>query len=389
MRYLVAVAVTLSLWSCSEPRCPSGYMQFGDICRRCKLGDSWEDGGCVGRGDAGDPTTTPESDADAEREEERWDAEAVGDAGAMLDADETKESYTGAVTDAAFDAGSDAALDASDDRDECVPCENEGQCENDGTRYSCRCAPGFDGPQCQRNIDECAPNPCQNGGTCRDRVNGYTCSCPSPFTGDQCELEICATVSIHSRADLSKYKSCSEVTGDLNIQPDFPELGSTDLSHLATVRGGLTIFATSSTPQKITLQALTTVEGALTFTGSPNNLKELRLPSLKALGAATGAVAHQIVGYANVIEMPQLETIYGNVGLVNGQLCSADLRRVQRVAGNLMMSALPNLPYSSVAPLIEAVEGAASTNPIGCCTFVDTKNCESFDRAMCSSFMCP
>ena len=41
------------------------------------------------------------------------------------------------------------------------------------------------------DIDECASLPCQNGGTCTDGVNGYTCACAAGFTGSDCETSMC------------------------------------------------------------------------------------------------------------------------------------------------------------------------------------------------------
>ena len=32
--------------------------------------------------------------------------------------------------------------------------------------YHCLCEHGYDGLNCERNIDECASEPCQNGGAC-------------------------------------------------------------------------------------------------------------------------------------------------------------------------------------------------------------------------------
>ena len=36
------------------------------------------------------------------------------------------------------------------------------------------------------DIDDCANNPCQNGATCRDQVNNYTCTCADGYTGTNC-----------------------------------------------------------------------------------------------------------------------------------------------------------------------------------------------------------
>lgn len=61
----------------------------------------------------------------------------------------------------------------------CVPnpCQNGGTCQDNLLSYTCNCAPGFSGSNCQVNINECLPvNPCLHGGSCNDGVNAYTCS---------------------------------------------------------------------------------------------------------------------------------------------------------------------------------------------------------------------
>ena len=40
------------------------------------------------------------------------------------------------------------------------------------------------------DVNECAGNPCQNDGTCMDGVNEYSCSCASGYTGLNCESGI-------------------------------------------------------------------------------------------------------------------------------------------------------------------------------------------------------
>jgi len=37
------------------------------------------------------------------------------------------------------------------------------------------------------DIDECSSDPCENGGTCHDGVNSYSCSCAPGFIGRNCE----------------------------------------------------------------------------------------------------------------------------------------------------------------------------------------------------------
>ena len=53
-----------------------------------------------------------------------------------------------------------------------------------GSGADCYC----DSLACNFNNDDCAPNPCQNGGTCTDGANSYTCTCAAGFTGANCEV---------------------------------------------------------------------------------------------------------------------------------------------------------------------------------------------------------
>ena len=40
------------------------------------------------------------------------------------------------------------------------------------------------------DVDDCEPNPCQNDGTCTDGINSYSCNCAHGYAGDNCELGI-------------------------------------------------------------------------------------------------------------------------------------------------------------------------------------------------------
>ncbi|CAH1269965.1 NOTCH2 [Branchiostoma lanceolatum] len=70
------------------------------------------------------------------------------------------------------------------------PCRNGATCEDLVGGYLCHCAPGYNGTDCEQDLDDCASNPCNNNGTCQDLVNGFNCTCVSGYTGDTCQMEV-------------------------------------------------------------------------------------------------------------------------------------------------------------------------------------------------------
>ncbi|KAI9585064.1 hypothetical protein GQX74_006959 [Glossina fuscipes] len=58
------------------------------------------------------------------------------------------------------------------------------------SEFTCACAPGWTGPTCEINIDECAGGPCEHGGTCIDLIGGFRCECPPEWTGDVCQIDV-------------------------------------------------------------------------------------------------------------------------------------------------------------------------------------------------------
>ncbi|XP_053377648.1 fibropellin-3-like isoform X2 [Mercenaria mercenaria] len=88
-------------------------------------------------------------------------------------------------------SNSDSADDSSDlnpelDRCSTDPCKNNGTCVEGADNYTCSCADGFRGRNCEE-LDRCSTGPCKNNGTCVEGADNYTCSCTDGFRGRNCE----------------------------------------------------------------------------------------------------------------------------------------------------------------------------------------------------------
>ena len=54
------------------------------------------------------------------------------------------------------------------------------------------------------DIDECSSNPCENGATCSDGINSYTCNCAIGYSGVDCEISKYHLISIQIEIDNSE-----------------------------------------------------------------------------------------------------------------------------------------------------------------------------------------
>ncbi|XP_053377649.1 sushi, nidogen and EGF-like domain-containing protein 1 isoform X3 [Mercenaria mercenaria] len=78
--------------------------------------------------------------------------------------------------------------DSNSELDRCStdPCKNNGTCVEGADNYTCSCADGFRGRNCEE-LDRCSTGPCKNNGTCVEGADNYTCSCTDGFRGRNCE----------------------------------------------------------------------------------------------------------------------------------------------------------------------------------------------------------
>eukprot|EP00064_Thunnus_orientalis_P000667 superscaffoldBa00000036_g668 len=56
--------------------------------------------------------------------------------------------------------------------------------------YECVCHSGWEGENCQQEIDECLSQPCKNNATCTDLLNSYKCLCSPGWTGVDCAEDV-------------------------------------------------------------------------------------------------------------------------------------------------------------------------------------------------------
>lgn len=71
-------------------------------------------------------------------------------------------------------------------------CRNGGICIDGDRDYTCNCTVGYEGRNCELDINECLSDPCLHGGICYDLPRGvFSCFCPHGYFGPQCESQTC------------------------------------------------------------------------------------------------------------------------------------------------------------------------------------------------------
>jgi hypothetical protein len=59
-------------------------------------------------------------------------------------------------------------------------------------RFLISVSPEWSGKYCERDVDECSGsvNPCVNGATCANEEGGYKCICVNGYEGENCETNV-------------------------------------------------------------------------------------------------------------------------------------------------------------------------------------------------------
>ena len=129
--------------------------------------------------------------------------------------------------------------DCEENIDDCAsdPCHNEGKCVDAVGTYHCVCLAGFNGTSCQHNIDECVNVDCKNNATCTDQINGFYCACQNGFTGNKCEVNIdeCASNPCRNQARFVFIYFKVEFCCWNCFQLTFPRFKSVVISHEYTI----------------------------------------------------------------------------------------------------------------------------------------------------------
>uniref|UniRef100_A0A8B9TK75 Vitamin K-dependent protein S n=1 Tax=Anas platyrhynchos TaxID=8839 RepID=A0A8B9TK75_ANAPL len=105
-----------------------------------------------------------------------------------------------------------------------LPCHIDGykDCIDGQAKYTCICKPGWQGENCEEDINECVlyPNICGTA-ICKNTLGKYECECPEGYTYnltskncediDECTEDICAQLCVNSPGSYSCY--CDGKTG--------------------------------------------------------------------------------------------------------------------------------------------------------------------------------
>jgi hypothetical protein len=95
-----------------------------------------------------------------------------------------------------------------------LTCSGHGACSDASGSAICVCQPGFTGPACATNVDDCIGAPCLNGGVCVDGIASYTCNCIAGYSGTNCQTSPVTPVGLVAHYDARTFASLTIGAGN-------------------------------------------------------------------------------------------------------------------------------------------------------------------------------
>ena len=92
-------------------------------------------------------------------------------------------------------------------------CKDESVCRDGINEYTCECGEGYQGQLCEEDVNECDdPNFCFNGGNCTNKFGSFTCECKPDWTTDRCNVSTINTLTCEVD-NLCNDGNCTNSTG--------------------------------------------------------------------------------------------------------------------------------------------------------------------------------
>jgi hypothetical protein len=168
--------------ACADPRCPPGYFQEGDTCRRCKVVEGSNGRVCI-VGDAA--ALAVGSDAASDSDESDAAAGNEGRDAAINAAMDGSNPGGGEATDGGMGDGSEAGPSSDGmtaTRCSSDPCQHGGACSESGDQYSCDCTDtGYQGARCESDVDECSGANVCSGTSAEGIAFSFPCLNEAPY----------------------------------------------------------------------------------------------------------------------------------------------------------------------------------------------------------------
>eukprot|EP01051_Picozoa_sp_SAG22_P001669 SAG22_NODE_68_length_22846_cov_32.458258_12_plen_700_part_00 len=164
---------------------------------------------------------------------------------------------------------------------------SRGVCATNTTGFTCECAAGYNGTDCENDIDECASSPCQNGGTCVESTtpiigcavmpSEFRCDCAPGWEGAHCQTDVdecasnpCGNLDTHPRGSCVESNTLKAARNGYNLMacilPPLVAVAAEDCDALATANtSNASAAATAAAANATSAPADSALDSAVTL----------------------------------------------------------------------------------------------------------------------------